>query len=45
MVVKVVLPGDVEFYLHINDKSNKAEFSLKDEKYGDEILTQLSKVL
>ena len=44
-VVKVFLPDDIEFFLNINSTAGKAEFSMKDDSYGDDILKELAKVL
>lgn len=45
MIVKLFLPGDVEVFLNVNSTSGKAEFSMKDDSYGDDVLKQLAKVL
>lgn len=45
MTVKVFLPNDIEFFLNINSNAGEAEFSMKDESYGDDILKKLATVL
>ena len=48
VLLKLFLPkggDDGEVFLHINQVLGKAEFSIKDEEYGNYLLGQLAKVL